>query len=80
MGVVFFPRAKTLCLDEFRQPVEVIRYGTWPKNREPLEDAGTEIQFKFTAEEWETHKDRLDELTKAVYEVWESDVQEQGLT
>ena len=72
VGVTFFPRAKALCLDEFRQPVEGIRYDTWPKDREPLEDPGTEIQFKLTAEEWETHKERLYALTKAVYTAWES--------
>ena len=72
VGIVFFPRAKALCVDEFRQPLEEIRNDTWPKNREPLEDAGTEIQFKFTAEEWETHKERLYALMQAVYEAWES--------
>lgn len=68
--LVFFPRAKELCLDEFRQPVREIRYETWPRNREPLEDPNTEIQFKFTAEEWEQHKNRLSALTTAVYEAW----------
>ena len=76
--VVFFPRAKALCLDEFRQPVEEFRYDTWPRDREPLEDPDTEIQFKFTAEEWENHKDRLNALTEAVYEAWESSGQEEG--
>ena len=70
--IVFFPRAKALCLDEFRQPVKEIRHDTWPKNREPVEDPDTEIQFKFTAEEWEEHKERLSALTTAVYEAWES--------
>ena len=72
MMIVFFPRAKALCPDEFRQPVEEIRYETWPKEREPLEDASTEIQFKLTAEEWGMHKERLYTLTKAVYKAWES--------
>ena len=70
--IVFFPRAKALCLDEFRQPVKEIRHDTWPKNREPVEDPDTEIQFKFTAEEWEEHKERLSALTAAVYEAWEN--------
>ena len=70
--IVFFPRAKALCLDEFRQPVKELRYDTWPKNREPVEDPDTEIQFKFTAEEWEEHKERLSALTTAVYEAWEN--------
>ena len=75
IGVVFFPRAKALCLDEFSRPVEEFRYDTWPKDREPLEDPDTEIQFKFTAEEWESHQDRLNALTSAVYEAWESSAQ-----
>ena len=70
--IVFFPRAKALCLDEFRQPVKEIRHDTWPKNREPVEDPDTEVQFKFTAEEWEEHKERLSALTTAVYEAWEN--------
>ena len=70
--LVFFPRAKELCLDEFRQPVEEIRFETWPRNREPIDDPRTEIQFKFTAEEWEQHKDRLSTLTTAVYEAWKT--------
>ena len=78
VGIVFFPRAKALCLDEFRGPVEEFRYDTWPKDREPLEDPGTEIQFKFTVEEWESHRDRLNTLTQAVYEAWESRGQEEN--
>ena len=76
VGVVFFPRAKALCLDEFRGPVEGFRYDTWPRDREPLKDPDTEIQFKFTAEEWENHRDRLYSLTQAVYEAWETSGQE----
>ena len=72
VGVVFFPRAKTLCLDEFRQPVKEVRYQTWPKNREPLEDADTEIHFILTAGEWKTHKEKLTALTQVVYEAWKS--------
>ena len=78
VGIVFFSRAKALCLDQFRQPVEEFRYETWPRDRDPLEDAGTEIHFKFTAEEWETHKNRLGELTRAVYQAWESSGQEES--
>ena len=72
VGIVFFPRAKALCVDEFRQPTKEIRHGTWPQNREPVEDPGTQIQFKFTAEEWEEHKERLSALTAAVYEAWKN--------
>lgn len=68
--LVFFPSAKALCLDEFREPVEQIRTETSPRNREPLEDADTEIQFMLTDEDWETHKDRLYALTQAVHDAW----------
>ena len=71
VGIVFFPRSKALCLDEFRDPVEQIRYDTWPKDRNPPEDANAEIQFKLTAEEWKTHEERLNALTKAVYVAWQ---------
>ena len=72
VGIVFFPRAKALCLNEFRQPVKEIRHDTWPQNREPVEDPDTAIQFKFTAIEWEEHKERLSALTAAVYEAWKN--------
>ena len=75
--MIFYPNAKALCLEEFRQPAEEIRCQTWPQNREPLED-DTEIQFKLTAEEWDIHKDRLYALTRAVYEAWESKDQEES--
>ncbi len=67
-------------MDEFRQPVEEIRYRTRPANRQPLEEAGTEIQFILNAErkEWETHKERLHALTRAVYEAWESQDREEN--
>ena len=77
ISLVFFPWTKSLCLDEFRQPIEEIRYDTWPRNRDPLEDARTEIQFKLRPEEWETHEERLYALTRAVYEAWESRGQEE---
>ena len=77
VSLVFFPLAKSLCLDAFRKPLGEIRYETWPRNREPLEDPDTEIKFRLTADEWETHRERLSSLTKAVYEAWESSGQEE---
>ena len=80
VGMAFFPRAKALCLDEFRQPVQDVPYQTLPMNRDPLvEDDITQIRFLLTAEEWETHKETLDALTRAVYEAWESTEQDEGL-
>ncbi len=72
VNIQFFPRAKELCLDEFRQPVMEFRYETWPRNREPLDDADTEVHFLFTAAEWEQHKERLSALTTAVYKAWKN--------
>ena len=72
VGVIFLPRAKELCPDEFRQPLKEIRYQTWPKEREPLDDPDSEIWFKLNPEEWETHRERLHALTRAVYEAWAS--------
>ena len=71
VSLVFFPLAKSLCLDAFRKPLGEIRYETWPRNREPLDDSDTEIQFRLTADEWETHKECLNVLTREVYESWE---------
>ena len=66
--IVFFPSAKALCLDEFKRPVAVIPHHTYPANRDPLGDAEAEIQFRLTAEDWETHKETLTRLVRAVYE------------
>ena len=71
--IVFFPRAKALCLDEFKQPVEAISHATWPPERDPLGDAEAEIHFRLTAEGWETHKETLTRLARAVYESHQAD-------
>ena len=68
--LVFYPRAKALCLEAFRQPVREISHHTWPENREPLDDPEAQIHFRFTAEEWAQHSEGLSALTKAVYEAW----------
>ena len=78
ISIVFFPWAKALCVDEFRQPVEKIPYDTWPRNREPLEDPKTEIQFRLTPEVWETHKEILTALVKSVYAAWQNERQDNG--
>ena len=75
--LVFFPRTKALCPNEFSQPVDIIRYITWPENRTAL-DPISEIKFRLNAEEWKTHKDRLSALTSAVYQAWYSSGQEGG--
>ena len=70
--ICYFAWAKALCLEEFREPVDQMPHETYPPNRNPIEDPKTEIKFLLTAEEWETHKERLYALMQAVYEAWES--------
>ncbi len=65
--VSFQPCAKSLCLNEFEQPVAAIPHGTWPHNRDPLADADAAIQFKLTTEEWRTHEEMLTRLARAVH-------------
>ena len=77
--IVFYSRAKALCLDAFRQPVQVIGCDTYPKDREPLEDRDAEIIFKCTAEQWEQHRERLSALTKAVYGAWLNSVEQESV-
>ena len=67
VSIAFSPRAKALCPDEFRQPVETIPHDM-ASGSHPLGDADAEIKFKLTAEDWEIHKDTLARLTRAVYE------------
>lgn len=78
ISIVFFPWAKALCTDEFRQPVEKIPYQTWPRNREPLDDPKTEIQFRLTAEEWRNHKESLTSLAQAIYTAWQNKGRNEG--
>ena len=78
ISIVFFPRAKALCLDEFRVPVRNIRHKTYPSNRDPLGDPRTEIQFHLTPQEWGTHKETLTTLMQAVYAAWQNEDQNIG--
>ncbi len=66
---MFFPRAKALCLDAFKEPVAAIPHDTWPADRHPLEDADAEIQFRLIAEDWATHRETLTTLARAVYQM-----------
>ena len=75
--LVFFPRTKALCLDEFKEPVREIEFSTWPRNRDPLGDPDTEIQFRLDSEEWGTHKESLTALVQAVYTAWQN--QDEGI-
>ena len=66
--IVFFSRAKALCPDEFKRPVEAISHTTWPRDRDPLGDADAEIIFRLTGEDWQTHKETLTRLAQAVHD------------
>ena len=79
LGIVFHPRTKKLCLDEFRKRVQVIRHDTWPQNRDPLEDPSTSIQFKVNPQEWEEYKESLTALVQSVYEAWQNEGQDDGV-
>ena len=69
VSIVFFPLAKALCLDAFKEPVAAIPHDTWPADRHPLEDADAEIQFRLIAEDWATHRETLTTLARAVYQM-----------
>ena len=78
LGIVFHPRTKKLCLDEFRKRVQVMRHDTWPQNRDPLEDPSTSIQFKVNPQEWEEHMESLTALVQSVYAAWKNEGQDDG--
>ncbi len=74
MEMVFYRSSVELCRDQFAPLLNEIRYQTWPRDRKdnPLEDPQPEIQFLVNADEWETHKDKLSALTRAVYEAYQA--------
>lgn len=74
--LVFYPNAVGLCMDEFIRLSQKIPFKTSPAN-EDLTKGNVQAQFILTPDDWETHKDELYALTKAVYAAWE-DEQRQG--
>ena len=70
VGIVFFPLAIELCKDKFKPLIEEIQFSTWPQNRENevLERSDTEIQFRLTEDDWKTHREKIEGLTRAMYE------------
>ena len=72
MGLIFYPNAVALCMDEFIRLSQKISFQTWPRNRD-LRDGDVEAQFFLTPDEWETHKDELSTLTKGVYAAWQEE-------
>ena len=71
VGVVFFRRAFVLCVDEFNDLIEQIPFLTFPRNLDPLQEART-ADFLLTAEEWETHKEKLTAFVQSVYKAWQN--------
>ena len=69
VDLVLHARAIALCPDKFWETVEEIPFETYPNGRSsnPFE-SGTEIQFRLTEGNWETHKKALAELAHSVYE------------
>ena len=67
--IFFYRNSVETCREDFRPLLDKIRYETWPRDRQntPLNAPQPQIQFLVTAEEWETHKDKLSELAQSVY-------------
>ena len=67
--MIFYRNSVELCREEFRPLLEQIRYQTWPHDRQntPLDTPSPHIGFMMNAEEWDTYKDELSKLTRAVY-------------
>ena len=70
--LVFYPSAVALCVPEFDQLSQKISFQTSPPDRD-LGDGDVEAQFILAPDDWETHKDELYALTKAVYEAWQEE-------
>ena len=76
--LVFYPRSIELCRDEFSQSANKIQYETWPKNKNPLNDPNTEVQFLLTEENWERHEQGLTALVQSIYAAWQDEGQVDG--
>lgn len=83
--ISFYWIAIKLCVNEFNQLITEIPFETWPQRLEDLvrnklhsalnQHDGLEIQFQLTEADWESHKKRLNELTRAVYDAQQSKLQ-----
>ena len=72
VDLVFYPAAVGLYMDEFIRLSQKIPFKTWPPDREMnLRDGNVEAKFILAPDDWETHKDELYALTKAVYAAWQ---------
>ena len=85
LKVIFQSHVVRLCMDDFKLPIQEIPFQTWPRGHEAIarEDLNTalekrdelQIQFLLDETEWETHKEKLDKLTHAVYDAQQSKLQ-----
>ena len=88
LDVAFYPSAIRLCLciDDFKLPIqeEEIPILTWPLGHEndarkdlntALKKDNFEIQFLLYETAWKTHKEKLDKLTRALYDAQKSKMQ-----
>lgn len=73
IGITFPPRTIDLVgVDAFKPFIESLEYLTWPRNRNPLTDPETQIEFQLTQDDWAEHKAKLSALTRAVYEAYQA--------
>ena len=69
LWIQFFNRAVELCTDKFREALTEIDFDTYPAGqKENPFQAGIDIRFKLTANNWESYKNRISGLASAVYE------------
>lgn len=69
VSLIFFPDAVDLCLNKFVQLRRELPYQTWPANSPRKEEGVIEIQFLLKSlADWESHKEKLAEVTRSVYE------------
>lgn len=78
--IVFERRAVELCMDQFREALEVdkIPFETWPRRNEgePFADDTWSIEFLLTAAEWGKHGERVRSVIQEGHGGWESGGQE----
>ncbi len=76
----FYPRAFRLCWNSFTQIREEIPWLTSPRDGKLVEgeDSDTKIEFILSSDEWDTHRGRLTDLAKAIYQAWQDREQQEG--
>ena len=73
IGITFPPKTIDLVgVDTFKPFIESLEYLTLPRNKNPLTDPETQIEFQLTQDDWAAHKDKLSALTRAVYEAYQA--------